>query len=574
MSQATIEHVVVLMLENRSFDHLLGLVPNRQINGLLGADGVTVKQISNVVTRKAAPPLAVAVQAGAQYTIDEEQIDSQGIGGPSHSFPGATLQLFNNNVAPANPADARMSGFAQSYYNLLQSDLHMSNPTEAEVAVPMSAFQAGQLPAIWQLAQQFCVCDNWFSEVPGPTQPNRLFVHAATSAGFVHNVWDQPFKTPTIYDALDKAGRDWAVFYFDLRDTDSFPQVKKRVNRVLPFASFQAQAGSGTLPSYSFLCPRYNEPKEPGGAPPNSEHAPYDVRNGENLIADVYDALRTGPGWLQTLLIVTYDEHGGYYDHVPPPAANVANPDGLTSPTAVDKQAAAKSAKNKYLLGPDYAFDFSRLGLRVPAVLVSPWIAPGSVISQQLQHTSILATLRELYGAGTLTKRDAQAASFASALSLAAPRSDTPVKLNRPPLIPSTAQDALAPLTQQQSEMWPLLSQLDGHPDSGKVVVEPSTRAEAARYIAERIAAHNLFHRRRRRKARYAVSRNTAGLYTWTLLDEAGRPVAASARSYRNRATAEKAISRVRDLGPFAREVDGAQAKVRPVARRRRKRRT
>src|SRR5262249_58939677 len=106
--------------------------------------------------------------------------------------------------------------------------------------------------------------------------------------------------------------------------------------------------------------------------PPNSQHAPYDVRNGENLIADTYEALRAGPQWEQTLLIVTYDEHGGYYDHVSPPATNVANPDGLVSPTAYDKKHAQQEPKrNGYLLKPAQQFDFKRLGLRVPAGVAS-----------------------------------------------------------------------------------------------------------------------------------------------------------------------------------------------------------
>ena len=557
MTTATIEHVVVLMLENRSFDHMLGLLPNRRINGLLGTDGTSIDpSYTNAVTgRGAGQASSFPAQPGATYTTGAEQIDKQGFGGPAHSFPAATQQLFDTHVAPAGPAPRFGAGFAQSYYQQLKTDVHLANPTDAEIAVPMCAFGAGQLPTLWQLAQAFCVCDNWYSEVPGPTQPNRLFTHAATSGGFTHNVWSQPFNVKTIYDELDKAGHDWGVYYFDLRDSDSFPQVKKRIDRVQPFPSFLAQAKGGTLPSYSFLCPRYNEPKVPTDPPPNSEHAPYDVRNGENLIADVYEALRAGPGWAQTLLVVTYDEHGGYFDHVMPPSTGVANPDGLTSPTAVDRQAAKRDPKkNGYLLQPDYQFDFTRLGLRVPTLLISPWVPAGAVLKQPLQHTSVLATLRELFGIGTLTKRDAQAASFASALSLGSARSDAPTTLNRPALVPVTAKTAQAPLTHQQTDMWPLLSQLDGHKDSGKVTPPPATRQQAADYIAERIAAHDRFHRARRRKASYVVSRSTGGRFGWVLKDEAGKPLASAARLYETQAEAEAAVAKVRDLGPFARQ--------------------
>lgn len=558
MSKATIEHVVVLMLENRSFDHMLGLYPNSQINGLHGPNGVTLNPaFANSVTgRPAGLTTRFPVQAGAAYTIDAEQIDQRGFGGPGHSFPDATLQLFNAAVTPAHATVAPLSGFAQNYLNQLISDVHIKAPSDAQISVPMCAFQAGQLPTLWQLAQEFCVCDHWFSEVPGPTQPNRLYVHAATSAGYTHNVWQQPLDIPTVYDALDKAGYDWSVYYFDLRDTDCFPAIKKRVDRVLPFANFLSQAKSGTLPAYNFLCPRYNEANPPEDTPPNSEHAPYDVRNGENLIADVYEALRAGPGWPQTLLIITYDEHGGYFDHVSPPATGVANPDGINSPTALDLQnAKANPQQYGYLAKPEYVFDFNRLGLRVPTVLVSPWVPSGSVLGSPLQHTSILATLRDLYGIGTLTQRDAQAASFASALSLSSARQDTPTLLNRPPLIPSGATASLAPLTHQQSEMWPLLSQLDGHPDSGHVVPEPATRAAAASYIAARIAAHDRFHRQRRRKASYAITHNRPGQFGWTLHDETGQPVATSPHTFPSQAAAEASIAQVRDLGPFARQL-------------------
>jgi phospholipase C len=557
-----IEHIVVLMLENRSFDHMLGLYPNTQINGLLSAGGLNVDpRFKNVATVKSGGKSATQTfpeQAGAAFVTEKLQIDKEGFGGPAHSYPAATMQLFSNQAPPSFPDPAPLSGFAQSYYNQLIQDVKLKAPTAAQIGVPMTAFEHGQLPVLWQLAQEFCVCDQWYSEVPGPTQPNRLFVHAATAGGFVHNVWDQPFTVQTVYDALDKAGHDWAVFYFDLRDSDSFPAIKKQVNRVLAFDSFQAQAKQGSLPSYSFLCPRYNEPKDPSDPPPNSQHAPYDVRNGENLIADVYEALRAGPLWDQTLLIITYDEHGGYYDHVSPPAKGVNNPDGLTSPTKYDQQQAQKNAKeNGYLLKPAYKFDFQRLGLRVPAVLVSPWIPRGSVAKDAYQHTSILATLRDLFGIGVLTDRDRQAKSFASQLSLTSARTDAPALLNRPPLQPGASAQALAaPQTDQQKDMWPLLSQLDGHPDSGKVTAPPKTRGEATDYIKTRLAAHQAYHRARRRKAAYRVS-HESGRYSWKLHDEHNKVIAVSPSHYRSRHEAEAHIAQLRDLAPFARQVDG-----------------
>jgi phospholipase C len=556
-----VEHVIVLMLENRSFDHMLGLYPNTDIDGLLSADGITIDpKFQNVATVKSgaqSTQQSFPEQAGAAFVTDPVQIDRLGFGGPSHSFPAATMQLFSDQAPSSFPDPAPLSGFAQSYYNQLIADVKIAAPTAAQIGVPMTAFEHGQLPVLWQLAQEFCVCDQWYSEVPGPTQPNRLFVHAATSSGFVRNVWDQPFDIPTVYDALDKAGYDWAVYYFDLRDSDSFPKIKQRIDRVLPFDSFQAQAQHGTLPSYSFICPRYNEPTKAGDPPPNSQHAPYDVRNGENLIADVYEALRGGPLWEKTLLIVTYDEHGGYYDHVSPPASGVSSPDGLTSPTQYDQQQAqANPARNGYLLKPQYKFDFQRLGLRVPTVLISPWIPRGMVASDAYQHTSILATLRDLFGIGVLTARDRQAQSFAAVLSLAGARTDAPAQLNRPPLQPGGSAAALAaPPTDQQKDMWPYLAQLDGDKDSGKIPELPQTRAEAAKYVQTRLAAHQAFHRARRRKAAYRITHESGG-YGWQLRDEDGKVIAVSPQHYGSQREAEQHIAQLRDLAPFARQID------------------
>ena len=560
---AGIEHVVVLMLENRSFDHMLGLA-GVGTNGLLQADGTIGPAFGNTANGTAYP-----AAAGAAYVISTEQIDQKGYGGPGHSLPDATQQVYGARVAPDPlPDPAPMSGFAQGYLNQLKTDARIAAPTDAQVQVPMLAFAPAALPVLSTLAQEFCACDHWFCEVPGPTQPNRLFVHAGTAGGFAHNVWSHPFADTTIYEALEKAGRDWGVYYFDLRDTDSYPQIKKRA-QIEPFQSFYGHVSDGSLPAYSFLCPRYNESKDPSQPPPNSQHAPYDVRNGENLIADVYEALRASPIWPSCALIITYDENGGYYDHLPPPTTGVSNPDGLVSPTDTDRAAAAKNPKNNgYLIQPDYDFDFTRLGPRVPTVIVSPLIPKGTVLDRRLQHTSIFATLRDLYGVGVLTKRDAEAVSFADVFSLPAARGDAPAKLARPPVDAVTAETLAAPLTHQQVEMWPLLSQLDGHRDSGRVVDIPATRGEAADYIRQRIADHNTFHRERRRKAAYQVLRVGDGAYAWRLLDEDGHEIAHSAHMYPTQAAVDARIAAIRDLAPYAREVSPqpiAQAGAAPV---------
>jgi phospholipase C len=329
--------------------------------------------------------------------------------------------------------------------------------------------------------------------------------------------------------------------------------LKSRVDRIRKFDAFYQQASTGTLPAYSFLCPQYSDGND--GSRTNSQHPPYDVRYGEVLIADVYEALRASPAWNNTLLIVTYDEHGGYYDHVTPPIG-AANPDGLDSPTAYDKQQAAKDpASSGYLIKPNMTFDFTRLGMRVPAVLISPWIAKGTVDSTQYQHTSIFATLRDLFGVGVLTKRDAQAKSFTANLTaLKAPRTDAPAKLNRPALPTANPADMQKPVTDRQKELWPVLSQLDGHPDSGVVTTPPPTRAAAADYIQQRVAAHDKFHHQRRHSGVYHIQAGADGKYQWHLHDNNGHVLATSAVSYATPEHAQAAIERMRDLAPAARQ--------------------
>jgi phospholipase C len=487
-----IEHVVVLMLENRSFDHMLGRLPG--VNGILGKNGHVNPAFSNPMDPATPGSKTYPAGAPAEFAVLPQDISHGGFGGPGHSFPDATQQLYGTKIAtPAQVGHpAPLNGFVAGYLGELRM-AGRAHPTDQEINEPMSSFTPDQVPVISALAQQFCVCDQWYSEVPGPTEPNRLFVHAGTAVGLTHNPWQFPIKAKTIYEALEAAGKDWMVYFVDINDAIVFPQLKGRVDRMPHFDAFAQHCAAGTLAAYSFICPRY---ADKDGQFANSQHAPYDIRYGEYLIADVYEALRAHPVWNKTLLVVTYDEHGGYYDHISPPTSGVSNPDGLTSPTAYDKQQAqANPKKNGYLLQPNYVFDFTRLGLRVPAVLVSPWIARGVVDSTRYQHTSIFATLRDLYGIGTLTKRDAEAKSFASVLSLKSPRTDAPLTLKRPPLPAPDPGHMAKPPTDRQKDLWPILSHLDGHKDSGKVTEPPSTRAAAAKYIEERVAAHESFHR-------------------------------------------------------------------------------
>ena len=244
-------------------------------------------------------------------------------------------------------------------------------------------------------------------------------------------------------------------------------------------------ARSITSSGYSFIVPCFFAKDQPA----NSQHAPQDARYGDNLVADVYDALRSNVDvWNQTVLIVTYDEHGGFYDHVVPPSQGVANPDGINSPPPGDTASWV----------PKFGFD--RLGFRVPAVIASPWVARGSVDSTPYQHTSVLATLKSLYGLPAfLTKRDAQAKAFDGLFQKASkPRTDTPQTLPRVPLPKITvaksdpAHPANQPLDETQKEILHGVHALtaSSHPEGPSIDTLPKTQGDAATHIRARYKRH------------------------------------------------------------------------------------
>lgn len=311
----------------------------------------------------------------------------------------------------------------KSYRESLNED-HVSNPTSDVIRVVMEAFAPGTLPALESLADAFCLCDHWFCEVPGPTMPNRMFIHMGSSGGYVHNVWSQKFTEKTIYDLLEVGGKSWATYDFDQNEVRQFPALCDKTACFRQFESdFARDVSSGALPNYSFFIPRFFAKN----GPVNSMHGPYDVRPADQLVADTYNALRSDPAiWNKTLLIVTMDEHGGFYDHVVPRKLEAASLHAYSSPPPGDKGSWIPS------------FKFDRLGLRAPALLVSPWIAAGRVESTEYRHTSVLATVIKLFGLeGQLTNRVKTAATFETVLTLQAPRTDTPPSIGTAKHVPT-----------------------------------------------------------------------------------------------------------------------------------------
>jgi phospholipase C len=405
---ASIDHVVVLMLENRSFDSMLGWLKPGDPNfrGLTGNE-------TNPVAGAGAP-VKVWNQAGTDpVTMSIPSPD------PGELFSqDMNAQLFGaGNPATGTPT---MDGFVINY-------MGQAGVAAADADAVMHYFTPDQVPVISQLATAFGVSDCWHASAPCQTWPNRFFVHTATAGGYVNNSPVHfPYKMKSVFELLDAKQRDWRIYFHDLPQSATLANIwaSGPTNFRRFEADFVSDAMAGKLPAYSFIEPRYFS-SNLLQLIPNDEHPPHNVHYGEQLIATIYNAVRNGPNWERTLFVITFDEHGGCYDHVPPPAA--APPGGPT---------------------PD-GFAFDRYGVRVPAVILSPYIPAGTIVrppdgaAYPFDHTSIIATLREVFElGGPLTGRDAVAPSLVSALSLTEPTNGGPGKIVPPGSAPSVAEVA------------------------------------------------------------------------------------------------------------------------------------
>jgi phospholipase C len=367
-----IRHVVLLMLENRSFDHMLG--------GLPGVEGASATWTNSDGERSyAQTPIERSEQD------DERSVDPD----PKHEKDNVLRQLENQNT-----------GFVADYAT------EYPDTTPAQRQKIMSYYPNGALGPLHTLATTFAVCQNWHASVPGPTWTNRLFALSGTSLGRVVMPGAPSYGQPSLFLRLFQAGRSSRVYYGDVplalllddqRVGDEAAGYQPKTN-YYPFAVFEhhAHGKERNFPEFALIEPRYL------GFAPNDDHPPHDPFNGQRLIARVYNALRANDAlWKSTLLAILYDEHGGFADHVVPP--QTVAPDG-------DHE----------------EYDFVRLGVRVPVVLVSPWLAR-QVVDAPCDHTSLLRSLTEKWGLGPMGARTAQATDVFGALQRApAVRTDTP----------------------------------------------------------------------------------------------------------------------------------------------------
>lgn len=401
-----LKHIVVVMFENRSFDNFCGW---------LYADGEQPKVFLPEGSPKTydglrpdlsnpssfTPPMQpVAVAKGTDsFTVPDPD--------PEETFDNVTEQLYGPDGVSPNPRFPTQ-GFVVNYEKTKSGD-----PNQI-----MQTYTPEQLPVWSALARNYAISDRWFCSVPSQTWPNRSFVHAGTANGNVNN-GDVPdplcWNVETIFEVLSRTGKSWTVY-------GDAPAIEPLLTRVMfpnlwnpfldghfaRFGSFQHACATNTLPQYSFLEPSFITNA-------NDAHPPHNVAAAEQFLYDIWTAVSTSPAWPNTLLIVTFDEHGGNYDHVLPPM-------GATTPDA----ASNPGQEN---------FRFDRFGVRVPTVLLSPYIEAGTVFrsntSVPYDHTSVLATIRDWLDIAENqmlpSARIKAAPTVAQVLTLASARKDVPV---------------------------------------------------------------------------------------------------------------------------------------------------
>ena len=475
-----IKNIFVLLLENRSFDHMLGF------SGITGTDAVNgaETQIAGLNGSESNNHLGASYFVGKPF---HEPIPVD----PAHEFPDVLEQLCGTQAAyerGKSYPSVNNSGFVSNY-----ARSHSQNEGNAtgDFGQIMDGFTTDQLPILNTLANSFAVCDGWHSSLPGPTFPNRLFAMGASSGGLDHSpsTWEllnweglDGFRYPngSIFDALKTHYKDeaWRIYA-----GSDFPLVSA-LNGINTFDvhsinDLKIDLSAGSYPyRLTWIEPDYGDMVFGTFKGGTSQHPMDNVSDGEKLIKEVYETIRQSPLWEFSLLVVTWDEHGGFYDHVQP--GNAVAPG--------DTKLGSKYSK--------YGFTFTRLGVRVPSVVISPFIPAGIIDHRVYDHSSIPRTVEEVFGLPPLTDRDSAANSVATLLNLPKARQDTPATLL--PHIPPKKSAATVPTGSNtvDSGNLPLFLHIAmrhelalSHPRQRMAVLNRAqsvkTKAQAAQYLAE-----------------------------------------------------------------------------------------
>jgi len=397
-----IQTIVVVMMENRSFDHMLGFLKTSRGPKY---EGLTLSESNNVSGR--VKPVRIN-KASNVVPAPVTRI----LGGPGHGSEDTKFQI--------NAGE--MSRFAQDYENRF--------PGKAETV--MTFYTDKELTTYYKLATDFKICDHWFASHPGPTWPNRWCTFSGTAFSLKNLDIDDPdigfINETTIFDLLDSKGIDWRIFESDLSLIRTYNRYRLNTRNVVPLINlhdrnqdFFEVAKRGELPPVVFVEPNFSDLPPLSSA--NDDLVPVDLRRGQNFVNEIYKALLASSQWNNTLLVVTYDEHGGFYDHVPPPGTPLGPPEFIGKIAKIHK---------------DQVEGTVHLGVRVPAILVSPRVNPGEVSKEVFDHTSIIKTIllrhRAKFTKSELTQfgpRVNEANHLALALDLLTARTAKPKPLRR-----------------------------------------------------------------------------------------------------------------------------------------------
>jgi phospholipase C len=392
------DHIVIVMMENHSFDNLLGALAH---SGQPLAKGLKFNKAGVALNSNPGPE------------------------GPVRSFPFPTTAQGQHvsqswNATHEQIDGGLMDGFVRS----------------VDEVQPMGYWTEDVLPFAYSIARSFTLANRWFCSAPCQTYPNRRFLMAGTAYGNIatttESLFDPPPPNGTIWDRLNHYGISWLNYYTDLPSVGVIGStVEKYPQNLAPIAKFFADCATGNLPSVSLVDPEFGVAGIVGGGlaqlpalkpiaekletTGGDEENPQDMAYGEYWAYKAVNAVLQSPAWPRTLLIYTYDEHGGYYDHVPPLAA--------IAPDSIPPS-----------LGPgDVPGGYDIYGPRVPAVVASPYSKPNSVTNVVHDHTSVLATIEAKWNLPFLTYRDANAATVKDFLNLENPALLTPPTITEPP---------------------------------------------------------------------------------------------------------------------------------------------
>jgi phospholipase C len=396
------------MLENRSFDSVLGFLytKNKNVSSAGDAfDGLTGDEYN--LNGDGKKVHVFPIKADDKHAYFYPGAD------PGEGYFNTNSQLYGKHEIGPDSGGARNDGFIKNFAYTLnwegREDWSILPGTRPEHI--MGIYTPEMLPVLSGLARGYAVCDHWYASVPTETLPNRAFLAMATSQGRLTDK-NRVYTAPSIFKQMENKNIPWAIYGYDnppLSRT-SIADISHLDNSHFGLLSdFKNAVANNTLANYVFLEPSW-------GKNGNSQHPNYDVAKGEQFLHEIYYTLYGSPVWEKCMLIITYDEHGGCYDHVPPPTGAVP-PDNCVG---------------------QFGFDFKRFGPRVPTVIVSPRIAAGTVhrvpeSTTPFDHTSILATLEIRFDLTPLTARDAAAPHIGNVITLDEPRTDDPLSSVAPP---------------------------------------------------------------------------------------------------------------------------------------------